>query len=58
MKYAIILETRPISIKYLLGFTNTPINEEKTTHYKYTVELKELSNLHIRLEGDAAIYLS
>lgn len=62
MKYAIILETRPRGDKYLLGFTNTKIDEQVSgvaqTSLKYTVELRELSSLFIRLEGDAAEYLS
>lgn len=57
MKYAIILATNRNT--YLLGFTNTSKAIEKTViGEKYTVELKELDNLFIPLEGDAAIYLS
>lgn len=56
MKYAIILIAH--KTKYLLGFTNTPINLKTSTGEQYTVELKELDRLFIPLEGDAAVYLS
>ena len=58
MKYAIIIKVR--DRVYLTGFTNTRIEEEILTQggIKYTVELKEMSSLFLRLEGDAEVYLS
>ena len=57
MKYAIILETE--DSKYLLGFTNTIIDETTGRgSFKYTVELKEIEDMFIPLKGDAAVYLS
>jgi hypothetical protein len=58
MKYAIILKTRSGN-SYLLGFTNTEINETNNKEdIKYTVKLRELNSLFITLEGDAKMYLS
>lgn len=60
MDYAIILVRGDES--FLLGFTSTPIDYTKTISgepvHKYTIPLKEMSNLMIRLEGDAKVYLS
>lgn len=63
MKYAIIVYYPHNESKYLKGFTNSPLEEflkdNRGTEYNlYTVELKELSKLWIRLEGDAKFYLS
>lgn len=60
MKYAIILQV--IDRKYLTGFTNTKIEKTNTnpedSGIKYTVELKEVKGLFLKLEGDAKEYLS
>jgi len=56
MKYAIIMRIRDRF--YLKGFTNTPIDDEQVDHHIYTKELKELNGLHIRLEGDAEMYIA
>lgn len=53
MKYAILLESPTEEIRFLMGFTNTPIKYKPSKLYyiKYTVELKELNNLHISLDN-------
>lgn len=65
MKYAIIYETSYNGNKrhYLKGFTNikierTAMNDGNSNSFKYTTELKELSSLFIKLEGDAEQYLA
>lgn len=59
MKYAILLQVA--DRRYLLGFTNNeilPSELDENNSIKYTIKLKEMSSLFIRLEGDALVYLS